>query len=248
LRGRGIVDSARGDVYERQVTSESADHSPERMDAPVAQAADVGSGIVHLVSALQPHAISRGTRGTCAYSKHERVSVWFTMSMHHLHAVWLDNSIVLKNAKKAIRAAVKELREQKVEFDTVAFCGMSGALFAPILAHKMGKEMILVRKPSTKESRHSSHDTEGYTAAYRVLIVDDICSSGKTVEYIIESVKSHCCQGVNGNKPVQFAGTYFYGEGRGCGDSPRGFVKNINMFSFKLEIASEDTCVSPSNS
>ncbi len=135
------------------------------------------------------------------------------------HAIWLYNSIVLDNAKEAIHEAVVSLLE--VEFDTIAFCGMSGALFGPVLAHRMDKKMILVRKADDK--RHSSYDEEGYKNAERVLIVDDVCSSGATVKHIIEGVKKHC------GKQVKFVGAYFYGEGRGACDSPRGFVTCINM-------------------
>ncbi len=155
------------------------------------------------------------------------------------HACWLNNSINTQNARRAIKQAVKELKEKGVEFDTVAFSGMSGALFAPVLAHKMSKEMILVRKPQRDEMRHSSHDQEGYSDAERVLIVDDICSSGKTVERIMEGVKEFAPR-------AKFVGAYFYANGAGCSDSPKGFVKDIVVGCLHFKVASEEeTCVTP---
>jgi adenine/guanine phosphoribosyltransferase-like PRPP-binding protein len=139
----------------------------------------------------------------------------------HLHAIWLENAIVIDNAKHAVKKAVEVLKESKVEFDTIAFSGMSGALFATPLAHRMNKEMILVRKSS--DQRHSCHSVEGYQAAKRVLIVDDICASGTTVKHIIAGIRAHC------NGPVKIVGAYFYGEGRGAWGSPVGFVEKIHI-------------------
>src|SRR2546429_284354 len=133
----------------------------------------------------------------------------------HNQAIWLENAIITKRAKVAIEIAAQELQEKGVEFDTIAFSGASGMLFAPVLAHRMDKEMILVRKSSREESRHSIHDTEVYQAAKRVLIVDDICSSGATIQRIIEGVRKHAIF-------ATFVGSYFYANGAGNGESPKG--------------------------
>lgn len=49
---------------------------------------------------------------------------------------------------------------------------MSGALIAPIVALRMNKPIIMVRKSSEKS--HSSRIVEGYKAASKYVILDDL--------------------------------------------------------------------------
>src|SRR4051812_10409313 len=58
----------------------------------------------------------------------------------------------------------------RYDFDAIAFRGLSGALFAPTVAMKMGKTLIAVRKKSTI---HSSRIVEGDYNARRYIILDD---------------------------------------------------------------------------
>ncbi len=73
-----------------------------------------------------------------------------------------------------------------IDFDTVAFRGMSGAFLGPIIAADMHKKMILVRKP--EDSTHSPLKTEGNSSAKRYVIVDDFISSGRTRTAIVDAV------------------------------------------------------------
>ena len=57
------------------------------------------------------------------------------------------------------------LREQS--FDTLAYSGNSGGLIAPVLAHILGKELMMVRKPGVKCV--SRMRTEGFAAARRLM-------------------------------------------------------------------------------
>ena len=73
---------------------------------------------------------------------------------------------------------------QGLDFDSIAFRGMSGALIAPIIADTMRKTMILIRKPRTDEQYHSSYGIEGDCGTRRYVIVDDQISSGDTLRAI----------------------------------------------------------------
>ena len=73
------------------------------------------------------------------------------------------------------------------QFDTFAFRGNSGALMAPILAHKMGKELIMVRKPDIECV--STLPVEGFSRAQRYVLVDDLISTGRTAAKTIIGVK-----------------------------------------------------------
>lgn len=72
------------------------------------------------------------------------------------------------------------------DFDAIAFQGLSGALVAPIVAMKMKKSILAVRKPD--ERRHSIRDVEGDYATRRYVILDDFVSSGTTLRRILQSV------------------------------------------------------------
>ncbi len=109
------------------------------------------------------------------------------------HAVYLD---ILQPKMMAIRqeAARCAFRDKKLDFDSIAFCGMSGALFAPMLAKELNKDLILVRKISDingggKSVNHSGHTVEGHAASLRYVIVDDQVSLGGTVRHIITQIK-----------------------------------------------------------
>ena len=87
-------------------------------------------------------------------------------------------------------AAAKALKEE-FGYDTIAFCGMSGAAIAFILAYELELPLLCVRKKG--ESSHFSSLNvnkvlEGNVDTKKYLIVDDFISSGATVRYIMESI------------------------------------------------------------
>lgn len=87
--------------------------------------------------------------------------------------------------KKHIIAACLALKD--LDFDAIAFRGISGALTAPILAYKLHKTLIAVRKPT--EDNHSGMLVEGDKGARRYIVVDEIVASGNTVCTIVEKVR-----------------------------------------------------------
>ena len=102
----------------------------------------------------------------------------------HIHAAHME-VLVPEKRRKYLKQAKKAFRRSKLEFDSIAFSGMSGAVFAPILAHILKKEIIMVRKGVDMPERgHSSFGVEGYAAAKRYVIVDDLVSTGATAKYI----------------------------------------------------------------
>ncbi len=69
------------------------------------------------------------------------------------HSEYLEALDVAK-ANAFIEAACEKLRG--LDFDAIAFTGSSGALIAPMLAWRLGKGLILVRKggPRTNVPHH----------------------------------------------------------------------------------------------
>lgn len=80
------------------------------------------------------------------------------------------------------------------DFDAIAFQGLSGALFAPMVAFALDKTLLAVRKG---EDCHSCRQVEGDYAAKRYVILDDFVSCGSTVQRILTEIgdavpMAHC--------------------------------------------------------
>lgn len=82
--------------------------------------------------------------------------------------------------RQTVEDVIRILRP--LDFDAIAFRGLSGALIAPTVAMLMGKTLLAVRKP--EEQRHSYRMVEGDYAARRYVIIDDMVSSGDTLRAI----------------------------------------------------------------
>jgi orotate phosphoribosyltransferase len=90
-------------------------------------------------------------------------------------------------AVKTVEQCAKLL--ETLEFTTFAFRGLSGALIAPMLAVKMGKTLLAVRK--VHPTGHGSNRVEGDYAAGNYIIVDDFIATGKTCQAIMEEIDNH---------------------------------------------------------
>jgi hypothetical protein len=115
-----------------------------------------------------------------------------TIRSTYLHAV-LDPTHLAGKLSSA------QFHLKNVPFDSFAFSGLSGALFAPVLAFVMNKTVTAVRKKD--ESCHSYCRVEGNLShKLRYVIVDDCVASGYTVEGIYqrirEAVPSARCYGL----------------------------------------------------
>jgi adenine/guanine phosphoribosyltransferase-like PRPP-binding protein len=99
---------------------------------------------------------------------------------------------------KIIADKTATLIEQQINrssYDCIVFRGLSGALIAPIVAYKLGKPCVPVRKG---ESSHSSHSIELVGDYRKYIILDDLISAGKTCREIINICDRHCmkCSGI----------------------------------------------------
>lgn len=99
-------------------------------------------------------------------------------------------STVLDSEKqrRVVERCIKEL--QSVEFDTLAFIGLSGAVIAPILAYVLGKELLMIRKNGGNDGSNSCYWIEGNLGAERVVIVDDIISTGYTMSQAMHALRA----------------------------------------------------------
>jgi len=101
-------------------------------------------------------------------------------------AGYLMNAIKQDKRKAVIERTEAAIRDSNVEYDAIAFMGLSGALIAPGVADRLGKPLIAVRK---EKSVHSPTQVEGYASGRRYIIVDDCVASGTTVRNIFEALQ-----------------------------------------------------------
>lgn len=83
-----------------------------------------------------------------------------------------------------------EYIKRQYNFDTIAFCGVSGAAMAFLIAHAMKLPTLCVRKEddASHYRRYRNTPLEGNMNTLRYLILDDFISSGNTVNYIIDCI------------------------------------------------------------
>jgi orotate phosphoribosyltransferase len=67
-----------------------------------------------------------------------------------------------------------------VDFDTIAYRGISGTVMGPVLAYLLKKEQILVRKDHGKRCA-SGLWVEGFRHASKIVVLDDLIGSGSSV-------------------------------------------------------------------
>lgn len=96
-----------------------------------------------------------------------------------------ETDVLRKNVAKAVKIL------KRYEFDSIAFRGMSGALIAPILALRLNKTLIMVRKENDGShfNLYSGSLVEGDKAARSYVVVDDFVSTGETLYQIIKEIK-----------------------------------------------------------
>ena len=105
----------------------------------------------------------------------------------------LSEMLTHGTADLAITRAIKLIKElmrgidgaPRLTFDSIACSGISGLLFAPPVARKLKKSLIIVRK---RKGEHSHTMVEGDRNAKRYIVLDDLICSGTTLERIASEI------------------------------------------------------------
>jgi len=107
--------------------------------------------------------------------------------------LWFDHSESLQRVitpdglEATCSNLIGEIERSKVDFNTIAFTGFSGAMVVPMLCVMLNKYPFVVRKAD--EHAHSYLKVEGPTGAdINYIIVDDLMSTGTTVHYVLETI------------------------------------------------------------
>jgi orotate phosphoribosyltransferase len=105
--------------------------------------------------------------------------------MPAIRSDYLKHLVDVARLPETVTKLVKLIKDSEVEFDAIAFRGMSGALIAPIIAMKLKKNMLMVRKD---DGNHFGSNLEGVESSERYIIIDDLICSGNTLRIIREEV------------------------------------------------------------
>lgn len=125
--------------------------------------------------------------------------------MNYENLAYLRSVFAPDALDRTARRAVKTLRPFAGRFDAIAFTGHSGTIVAPLVAVRLHKPMVLVRKPGSEghmmayESRVQGASAQGL----RYLILDDVVSTGATVRRVIQELSEN-------RAASEFAGLYVY--------------------------------------
>ena len=127
---------------------------------------------------------------------------------------YIDMAVMRRLMPKALKAL------KTFEFDALACRGVSGLIAAPILAMKLRKNLLIVRK-ADEGSHHTrcygaGRLVQGDKAAKRYIIVDDFVSTGETAKTIVAEVAQFApqaeCLGVLELKYMHAAGRWTLGQ------------------------------------
>lgn len=123
------------------------------------------------------------------------------------HSDYLGKLIPTNELAKTARLV--EIALKQFDYDAIACRGVSGLLIAPMMAVRLKKSLLVVRKPH--ENHHSSQMVEGDAAAKRYIILDDFTCSGETAKAIKRAIDEFApeavCLGVlevNGLHPSKY--------------------------------------------
>ena len=97
---------------------------------------------------------------------------------------WIQQSLSFKSRARIVREAVKRLRPLSDQFTHVALSGYSGSIIGSIVAQKMKKDVVIVRKDVDHEVRASSYGFEHDSTIDGYVFIDDFISTGSTLKRV----------------------------------------------------------------
>ena len=145
-----------------------------------------------------------------------------------------DYLVVSRDQRTQLLNKCRRTLKEFEDFDTIAFSGNSGALMSFPLAHRLNKEIIIIRKPRETDSSHSYVTIEGIVPCHRkIVIIDDFVSIGRTIRYIVDTIKKEDKDRNSGVLTCKFVGILLYNQQL---SSKSDYIKNLNIptVNFKL--------------
>jgi len=96
----------------------------------------------------------------------------------------------LGDLEKVARRTTADLRLHKNEWDSIVVTGVSGLLVGPIVAVRLHKPLVVIRKQVDLQNSHASTLVENWLRlGMRYCLVDDFTSTGATITRVKKVVK-----------------------------------------------------------
>ena len=111
-----------------------------------------------------------------------------------LSPIYCDNRLLLSKVEERVKIVehyIKKIEELGIEFEVVAGIATASIPWAALIADKLGKPMIYIRKASKDHGRENLIEG-GLEKGQKVLVVEDLVSTGGTS---ISSVKAARAEG-----------------------------------------------------
>jgi adenine/guanine phosphoribosyltransferase-like PRPP-binding protein len=108
--------------------------------------------------------------------------------MHHYHSGYLRIATHQKGLREIVKRCVEQLKPHAKEYDSIVCTGVSGMLVGPIVAYRLHKPLVVVRKEGTPS--HTSKLVEGQLGN-RYVFLDDFVSIGTTLRRVHKTLTDH---------------------------------------------------------
>lgn len=106
----------------------------------------------------------------------------FVFSSGILSPIYCDNRLLLSKLnerRKIVNYYIEKIKEEKIEFEVVAGIATASIPWAALIAEKLKKPMIYIRKAAKDHGRENLIEG-GLEKGQKVLVVEDLVSTGGT--------------------------------------------------------------------
>lgn len=115
----------------------------------------------------------------------------FTFASGILSPIYCDNRLLLSKInerQRIVDAYISKIKEEKLEFEVVAGIATASIPWAALIADKLKKPMIYIRKAAKDHGRENLIEG-GLEKGQRVLVVEDLVSTGGTSLSSVEAAR-----------------------------------------------------------
>jgi orotate phosphoribosyltransferase len=143
-----------------------------------------------------------------------------------------------------VERAVKLLEKNNAQFDSIAVRGVSGLLFGPALAARMGKNIIVVRKDAEMSPHgHSGCRVEGDIETKAYIVADDLICSGDTIREVIKQIYAWQSKYKKGRIIGECVGVLCYKDGMGQYNVDK--FEDVPIYSISTKCSESDAMFLP---
>ncbi|MCP3682710.1 MAG: orotate phosphoribosyltransferase [bacterium] len=161
----------------------------------------------------------------------------YTWTSGILSPIYTDNRILMSyplERRKIIDAFANAIKENELEFDTIAGVSTSGIPWAAWLAEGLNKPMVYVRKAAKGHGKENAIEGK-VEKGEKVLVIEDLISTGGSSVAVVEALRTAEC------KVVACVAIFNYELKKGIDKFKKADCNLISLtnFSTLIELAAE---------